>query len=327
MRSFDVHFAGDGLDLGAALVAEALLHVQQLVLDDLQHPGVVGEDVLPILDLCLQAGQLFLDLEDLETSQTAQLQFHDRVGLRVVEAELLHDRGLCLGHAALAGADGGDELIHDVGGLLQTLEDVGALLGLLQIILRAAADDFILELDVLLYHLFQGHDLRHLVSMASMMTPTVSCSWVYWYSWFRMTCALASLRMSTTMRIPCGWSHRSAGDALDPLVLDQLCHVLDETGLVDHIRNFRDDDLGTAILGLFDGSTAPQSNFAAAGGVGGADAASAHDDAGSGKVRSLDVLHQAGQVDVRVLDIATQPSMTSLRLWGGMLVAIPTAMP
>ena len=39
-------------------------------------------------------------------------------------------------------------------------------------------------------------------SMASMMTPTVSCSWVYWYSWFRMTCALASLRMSTTMRIP-----------------------------------------------------------------------------------------------------------------------------
>ena len=50
---FDVHFAGDGLDLGAALVAEALFHVQQLVLDDLQHPGVVGENVLPILDFCL----------------------------------------------------------------------------------------------------------------------------------------------------------------------------------------------------------------------------------------------------------------------------------
>ena len=58
----DVHLAGDGLDLGAALVAEALLHLQQLVLDDLQHPGVVGQDVFPVLDLCLQAGQLFLDL-------------------------------------------------------------------------------------------------------------------------------------------------------------------------------------------------------------------------------------------------------------------------
>ena len=50
---FDVHFAGDGLYLGAALVAEALLHVQQLVLHDLQNAGVVGEDVLPILDFCL----------------------------------------------------------------------------------------------------------------------------------------------------------------------------------------------------------------------------------------------------------------------------------
>ena len=48
-----VHFTGDGLDLGAALVAEALLHVQQLVLHDLQNAGVVGEDVLPILDFCL----------------------------------------------------------------------------------------------------------------------------------------------------------------------------------------------------------------------------------------------------------------------------------
>ena len=52
---------------------------------------------------------------------------------------------------------------HDVGGLLQTLEDVGALLGLLQVVLGAAADDFILKLDVLLDHLLQGHDLGHLV--------------------------------------------------------------------------------------------------------------------------------------------------------------------
>ena len=70
---FDVHFAVDGLDLSAALVTEALLHIQQLVLDDLQHAGVVGEDVLPIADLRLQGAQFFLDLEDLQTSQTAQL--------------------------------------------------------------------------------------------------------------------------------------------------------------------------------------------------------------------------------------------------------------
>ena len=49
---------------------------------------------------------------------------------------------------------------------------------------------------------FRVSTLGTLWSMASMMTPTVSCSWVYWYSWFRMTWALASLRTSTTMRMP-----------------------------------------------------------------------------------------------------------------------------
>ena len=69
----DVHLAGDRLDLGAALVAEALLHFQQLVLDDGKHPGVIRQNGFPVLDLGLQACQLFLDLQDLQTGQTAQL--------------------------------------------------------------------------------------------------------------------------------------------------------------------------------------------------------------------------------------------------------------
>ena len=88
---------------------------------------------------------------------------HDSVCLRVIKTELLHDGSLCLRHAALAGADGGDQLIHDVGSLFQALQDMGALLGLFQVILGAAADDLVLELDVLLDHLLQGQDLGHLV--------------------------------------------------------------------------------------------------------------------------------------------------------------------
>ena len=40
---------------------------------------------------------------------------------------------------------------------------MGALLGLFQVILGTAADDLVLELDVLLDHLLQGQDLGHLV--------------------------------------------------------------------------------------------------------------------------------------------------------------------
>lgn len=181
---------------------------------------------------------------------------------------------------------------------------MGALLGLLQIILRAAADDFILELDVLLYHLFQGHDLRHLMVDGQHDDA---------HGILQLGVLVQLVQDDLCVGVLADVHHDAhtlavglivqAGDALDALFLHEVGHVLDETGLVDHIRNFRNDDLGTTILGLFDGSTAPQSNFAAAGGVGGADAASAHDDACSGEVRSLDVLHQAGQVDVGVLDI------------------------
>ena len=89
-------------------------------------------------------------------------------------------------------------------------------------------------------------------------------------------------------------------DALDALVLDQVGNVLNEARLVDHIGDLGDDDLGAAVLLFLNGGAAAQGDLAAAGGVGGTDAAAAHDDAGGGEIRALDVLHQAGQVDVRV---------------------------
>ena len=301
---FDVHFAVHGFDLGAALVTEALLHLQQLILDDLQHTGVVGQDVLPIPDLSLQSTQLFLDLQDLQTGQTAQLQFHDGVGLRVIKAEALHDGGLGLTHAALAGADGGDQFVHDVGGLLQTFEDVGALPCLLQVILGPAADDLILELDVLLDHLLQGQDLRHLVVdgqhddahgilqlgvLVQLVQDDLGVGILA-----HVDDDAHSLAVGLIVQV---------ADSLDPLVLDEVCNVLDEARLIDHVRDLRHDDLGAAVLLFLDGGTAAQGDFAAAGGVGSTDAAAAHDDAGGGEVRAFDMLHQAGQVDVRVFDI------------------------
>ena len=301
---FDVHFAVHGLDLGAALVTEALLHLQQLILDDFQHTGVVGQDVLPIPDLSLQSTQLFLDLQDLQTGQTAQLQFHDGVGLRVIKAEALHDGGLGLAHAALAGPDGGDQFVHDVGGLLQAFEDVGALPCLLQVILGPAADDLILELDVLLDHLLQGQDLRHLVvdgqhdDAHGILQLGVLVQLVQ-----------DDLGVGVLAHVDDDAHSLAVGlivqvaDALDPLVLNEVCDVLDEARLIDHVRDLRHDDLGAAVLLFLDGGAAAQGDLAAAGGVGSTDAAAAHDDAGGGEVRAFDMLHQAGQVDVRVFDI------------------------
>ena len=55
-------------------------------------------------------------------------------------------------------------------------------------------------------------------------------------------------------------------------------------------------------------------------------ALAAHDAAG-GEIRALDDLHELFALDLRVLNEGIAASQTSERLWGGMLVAMPTAMP
>ena len=110
-----------GGDLRAALIGEALLHGQGLVLDDGQPAAFALEDVVVVGDAGMELVQLVFDLQNLQPGQLPQLEPADGVGLEVVEAELLHQGQLGLGPAALAGPDGGDDLVHDVDGLFQAL--------------------------------------------------------------------------------------------------------------------------------------------------------------------------------------------------------------
>ena len=159
----DVDLTGNSLDGGAALVAVLVGQGGQVGFDDVLHVLIVGKDVLIIGDGSAQFTQFLLDLEDLQTSQTAQLQLDDGIRLQFVKAEVIHHSLAGLGKAALAGADGSDDFIDDVDGLMQTFQDMLALLGLLQIKGGAAADDLHLELNIAFHHGFQAHDLGHAV--------------------------------------------------------------------------------------------------------------------------------------------------------------------
>ena len=181
---------------------------------------------------------------------------------------------------------------------------MGALLCLLQVVLGAAADHFVLELHVFLDHLLQGQHLRHLVvdgqhdDADGILKLGVLIELVQHH-----------LRVGVLAHIDDDAHSLAVGlivqvaDALDPLFLHEVCDVLDQAGLVHHVGDLGDDDLGAAVLLLLNGGAAAQGDLAAAGGIGSTDAAAAHDDAGGGEIRALDVFHQAGQVDVRVLDI------------------------
>ena len=79
-------------------------------------------------------------------------------------------------------------------------------------------------------------------------------------------------------------------DAVDALVFDQICHGLDQTRLVDHVRDLGNDDLALAVRQIYNLGLCANLDLAAAGCIGGANAAAAHDNAAGREVRSLDEL-------------------------------------
>ena len=92
------------------------------------------------------------------------------------------------------------------------------------------------------------------------------------------------------------------GDAFHALVLVQVGDGLYQTSLVDHIGDLGDDDAETAVLPLLDLGLTADDDLAAAGGIGSADAAAAHDDTAGGEVGTLDKAGQILQLGLGIVD-------------------------
>ena len=94
-----------------------------------------------------------------------------------------------------------------------------------------------------------------------------------------------------------------AGDAGEGFFVHQLGDALLEGGTVDAVGDLADDDERFAVFVFFDLDLAAESHRAAAGGKVAFDATDAADFGRNRKVRALDVLHQLGQRDLRLIDL------------------------
>ena len=185
---------------------------------------------------------------------------------------------------ALAGADGGDDLIHNIHSLAQTFQDVLAVLGFFQLIRRAAADDLELEVQIALHHGLQAHDLGHAVIQRQhdythgVLQLGVAVELVQHY-----------LRVGVLLDLDQDLHAGAAGgqvvqvaDALNALIFDQVADGFQQAGLVDHVGDLGDHNLIPAVLLLHDLGTATQGDLAAACGICRTDAAASHNHAAGG---------------------------------------------
>ena len=99
----------------------------------------------------------------------------------------------------------------------------------------------------------------------------------------------------------------NVADALKNLLVDELGDTLDQLGAVDAERNLRDDDIFTSTLDLLRAHAGSHSHRAAPRLKIGPDTGASLNEAARRKVRTLDVLHQTFNGDVRIVNLSANP--------------------
>ena len=303
------------LNARMALVAVFLLDLLQLLLDNSKNIRIARQNFLKARNAALEVFVLVVDLLLLQTGQAAQTHIYDGLRLRLVEVELevlraVHDaeqRNLVdperLRHQVflgfglvLGGADDGDNAVDIVSCDLETLQNVRTVARLLEIKARAALDNVLLEADILIEDLAQRQHTR--LQLAARTRHERDVDHRNGILELRIGEQLIEddLRVRIAANIHDNLHTLARGmvlnvrDTVDALVFDQICHGLDQTRLVYHVRDFCNNDLALAVRQIYDLGLCADFDLAAAGRVGGADAAAAHDNAAGREVRALDEL-------------------------------------
>ena len=183
---------------------------------------------------------------------------------------------------------------------------MGPLLGLAQLILRAAGDDVLLKIDVMLQRFLQCQRLGlavdngkhnhaegglHLRVAEQLVEHHLRGGLALYGDHNPHTCAVGMVL--------------HIADALDALILDQVGNGFNQARLVHLVGQLGDNDVITPVLFLLNLGPGPHNNTPAPGGVCRPDAAAPHDDGAGGEIRPFDVLHQLLKGGVWVVDERT----------------------
>ena len=93
-------------------------------------------------------------------------------------------------------------------------------------------------------------------------------------------------------------------NTFDPLLLHKVCDAFNQPRLIDLIRKLGDNDRKSAVFRLLNFRAGAHDDFTAACSIGCTDSRAAHNDAGSRKIRPLDILHQFFKPGIRIVDQA-----------------------
>jgi hypothetical protein len=298
----EVELALVGPERGSSRVRVLLPDLEQLLLDDPSDlPGVL-EERLEVLDPREQVLVLLLELRASELGEAAQRHVQDVVGLDLRELELAHQLGARV--LGVRGAtDDADDLVEVLQRDQQALDDVVALLGSAELVLRPAGHDVDLVVDVVADELGEVQHARHVVDEREHDDAEVLLQ-------LRVLVELVEhdLRVRAPLEVDDQAHALAVGlvlqvrDVLQPPRADELGDLLREPRLVDLVRQLRHDHALAPLAGLLDARDGADLDGAAPGQVRVLDALLAEDVGARGEVRALDELHQVLRRRIRVVE-------------------------
>ena len=217
------------------------------------------------------------------------------------QRNLINPERLChqvfLGFSFVSGsADDGNNTVDIVGCDLEALQNVCTIARFLEVKACAALDNVLLEADILVEDLAQRQHTR--LQLAARTRHECDVDHRNGILELRIGEQLVEddLRVGIAANIHDNLHTLARGmvlnvrDAVDALVFDQICHGLDQTRLVYHVRDLGNNDLALAVRQIYNLGLCANLDLAAAGCISRTDAAAAHDHAAGREVRSLDEL-------------------------------------
>ena len=287
-----IDLAVHGGDLRAALIGVLLLDGQDLFPDDAQHQLFVRQHGAQVRDGLLQLRVFLLQALAFQAGQAGQTHVQNRLRLLVGQRKALHELNLRLARVR-ASADDAHDLVDVVQRDEQALQDVGAGLGLVQVVARPAGDDVLLMLQVVIEHLSEREHLRLAVHQRQhdraedVLHLRMLVEVIEHHSGVHVALELDDDAHALAVALVA-----DVADAVQTLVVHQLRDLGNQRSLVDHVRDLGDDDALTVVRHRLDIRLRAHNDASAAGGVGVVDAPAPQDQTTGREVRTLDTLHQ-----------------------------------
>ena len=299
-KIFNVDLILHFLDLGAALIAVLVADLQQFVLQHAAQQFLVAQQFQIVSDALFQLIILILQLLAVQTLQCLKTHIQNSLCLHIVQRKALHQ---CFLRIVVTGANDTDNFINIILCDQQTFQQMGALTRLTQIVLGAAGQHFHLECQILVDDLAQRQDFRLLLVIHQSQQNDAEAA--------LQRCLFKEmvqhhLRISILLQLD-NDAHTDTvglvtqvGNTLQPLFAHLFGDLAHQFAFIHLIGQLRHDDTGAVCAELLKLRAGADNHLAAAGGIGGADTAAAHNDTAGGEIGAGNMLHQLTHSDLGV---------------------------